>query len=82
MAPGLAWAGALFGSTVLAIAVQKGRLSGEEAFELSRLDEAFQNEQWGEDDEAAERAANQRREAIVLDRWFAALRGSGTATGA
>jgi chaperone required for assembly of F1-ATPase len=71
---GLAWAGALFGSTVLAIAVQKGRLSGEEAFELSRLDEAFQNEQWGEDAEAAERAANQRREAIVLDRWFTALR--------
>jgi chaperone required for assembly of F1-ATPase len=71
---GLAWAGALFGSTVLALAVQKGRLSGEEAFELSRLDEAFQNEQWGEDAEAAERTAIQRREAIVLDQWFTALR--------
>jgi chaperone required for assembly of F1-ATPase len=71
---GLAWAGALFGSTVLALALQRGRLTGEEAFVLSRLDEDFQMEQWGEDAEAAERAANMRTEALVLERWFAALR--------
>jgi chaperone required for assembly of F1-ATPase len=71
---GLAWAAALFGSAVLALGLQRGRLTGEEAFELSRLDEAFQNEQWGEDAEAAERTANMRREALMLERWFAALR--------
>jgi chaperone required for assembly of F1-ATPase len=71
---GLAWGAALFGSAVLALALQKGRLTGEDAFELSRLDEAFQNEQWGEDAEAAERAARMREEAVLLERWFAALR--------
>ena len=71
---GLAWAGALLSSTVLAFALQKGRVGGEEAFELSRLDEAFQNELWGEDAEAAERSASMRVEAMMLERWFAALR--------
>ncbi len=71
---GLAWGGALFSSTILALALLRGRLSGEEAFELSRLDEAFQIEQWGEDAEAAERTAKMRVEAIALEQWFAALR--------
>lgn len=71
---GLAWAGALFGSTILALALLRGRLSAEGAFELSRLDEVFQNEQWGEDEEAAERTAQMRVEAALLERWFAALR--------
>jgi chaperone required for assembly of F1-ATPase len=71
---GLAWSAALFGSAVLALALQRGRLTGEGAFELSRLDEAFQNEQWGEDAEAAERTAGMRAEALMLERWFAALR--------
>jgi chaperone required for assembly of F1-ATPase len=70
----LAWGAALFGSAVLALALHKGRLDGEAAFELSRLDEAFQNEQWGEDAEAAERAQAMRLEAGLLERWFAALR--------
>lgn len=40
------------GSLVLALAVQKGRLSPDEAWALSRVDETWQVEQWGEDDEA------------------------------
>ena len=71
---GLATAVGLFGSAVLALAVQRGALSGEEAFEVSRIDEAFQEEQWGVDAEAAERTAARRAEAILLDRWFSALR--------
>lgn len=71
---GLAFAGALFGSSILALAVEKGRLSGEAAFDLSRLDEAFQEEQWGEDAEAAERARSMREEARLLDQWLKALR--------
>jgi chaperone required for assembly of F1-ATPase len=71
---GLAHAAALFGSAVLAFALQRGRLTGAEAFELSRLDEAFQEERWGVDEEAAERTAGLAAEAAMLDRWFAALR--------
>jgi chaperone required for assembly of F1-ATPase len=71
---GLAFATSLFGSAILAMALWRGRLDGEAAFELSRLDEAFQEEQWGVDEEAAARAAHRRAEAAMLDRWFQALR--------
>ena len=69
----LAFGSALFGSTVLALAVLKGRLSGEEAFALSRIDESFQEEKWGVDAEAAERTERLRVEAAMLERWFRAL---------
>ena len=71
---GLAMATPLFGSAILAFAVQRGALSGSEAFDLSRLDEAFTEERWGVDAEAAERAEGLRAEAVMLERWFAALR--------
>ena len=71
---GLAMATPLLGSAVLAFAVQRGALSGAEAFDLSRLDEAFTEERWGVDDEAAERTAKLAAEAAMLERWFAALR--------
>jgi len=69
----LAYSGALFGSTILALAVERGRLTAEAAYELSRLDEAFQEEQWGIDEEAAERTAGLRHEAALLERWIRAL---------
>jgi chaperone required for assembly of F1-ATPase len=71
---GLAFAASLFGSAILATALWRGRLDGDVAFELSRLDEAFQEQQWGVDDEAAVRTAHRRAEAAMLDRWFQALR--------
>jgi chaperone required for assembly of F1-ATPase len=55
----------LSGSLVLALAVAMGRLSPEEAWTLSRIDEEFQIEEWGADEEAAEAAA--RRRAAFLD---------------
>lgn len=70
---GLAFGAALFGSAVLAIALLHGWLSGEEAFDLSRLDEAWQEEKWGVDAEAAERTARLRGEAAMLERWFRGL---------
>jgi len=70
---GLATAVGLFGSAVLALAVRQGALSGEEAHDLSRLDEAFQEEQWGVDAEAAVRTEARRAEAVLLERWFSAL---------
>ena len=72
---GLATAIPLFGSAVLGLAVQRGALSGEAALELSRLDEAFTEERWGVDEEAAARTAAHRAEATLLQRWFEALRG-------
>jgi chaperone required for assembly of F1-ATPase len=44
------------GSLVLALAVLDEALSGARAFELSRLDETYQAEKWGQDAEAAKRA--------------------------
>jgi chaperone required for assembly of F1-ATPase len=70
---GLAFGVPLFGSAVLAIGVLRGWLGGEEAYELSRIDEAFQEATWGVDEEAAERTARLRIEAQMLDRWFRAL---------
>lgn len=72
---GLAFGTSLFGSAVLGLAVQRGWLAGEDAYDLSRVDEAFQEEKWGIDEEAAERVARLRGEAAVLDRWFRALEG-------
>lgn len=72
---GLATAVPLLGSAVLGLAVQRGALGGEAAFELSRLDEAFQEERWGVDEENAARTAARRAEAVLLDRWFRALEG-------
>jgi len=45
------------GSTVLALAVAEGYIPGAYAFELSRIDETYQAEKWGADDEAVKRAA-------------------------
>lgn len=70
---GLAAATPLLGSAVLAFAVQRGALSGVEAHDLSRLDEAFQESKWGVDEEAAARTARLRTEAVALEAWFKAL---------
>jgi chaperone required for assembly of F1-ATPase len=67
---GLAFGTALFGSAVLGLAVLKAWLDGETAFDLSRLDEGFQEEKWGIDAEAAERTERLRAEAALLERWF------------
>lgn len=69
----LAFAAPLFGSAVLALALAHGRLTGEEAFDASRVDEAFQERRWGVDAEAADRTARLRAEAAMLQRWFEAL---------
>jgi chaperone required for assembly of F1-ATPase len=70
----LAHATALFESAVLALALERGRCDGRAAHDLARLDEAFQQERWGVDDEAALRTANMLAQALMLERWFAALK--------
>lgn len=47
----------LSGSLVLGLAVSRGHISAKEAWRISRIDEAWQIEEWGADEEAAEVAA-------------------------
>jgi chaperone required for assembly of F1-ATPase len=71
---GLALATSLFSSALLAFALQRDLLDGAAAFELSRLDEMFQEEQWGVDADAQARTDAMRAEATMLEQWFLALR--------
>ena len=48
------------GSLVLGLAVARGRIDAGEAWVLSRIDEDWQAEQWGEDEEASATAAVKR----------------------
>lgn len=60
------------GSLILGLAVLRGRLDAEAAFELSRIDEEYQAEQWGRDDEA-DTAAQARLAAMHVAARFWAL---------
>lgn len=53
------------GSLVLALAVRHGEISAPRAWDLSRIDETWQAEQWGQDEEAA-REAGAKREALLF----------------
>lgn len=70
---GLVHAIALFGSAVLGLAAERRHITAAQAFELSRIDEEFQAQQWGEDAEAVRRTERNRAEAKALDLWFDAL---------
>jgi chaperone required for assembly of F1-ATPase len=67
---GLLAATAAAGSLILALALHERRLSAEEAWALSLLDETFQIEQWGEDAEAARRRAALRADLIAAGRFL------------
>lgn len=69
----LTWAMALYGSAVLALAVEQGELDALDAFDLSRIDETWQIEQWGEDDEAMDVVARRRADADAIGQLFAAI---------
>ena len=69
----LTWAMALYGSAVLALAVEQGELDALDAFDLSRIDETWQIEQWGEDDEAMDIVARRRADADAIGKLFAAI---------
>ena len=58
------------GSLVLGLAVIRGRIDAAEAFRLSRIDEDFQAEQWGRDDEAMAAAESRRAAMLVAERLW------------
>lgn len=62
----------LSGSLVLGLAVDMGHLSPDTAWEMSRIDETFQAELWGEDEEAT-RAAELKKQAFLDAHRFAML---------
>ncbi|MFY8106820.1 MAG: ATP12 family chaperone protein [Elstera sp.] len=63
------------GSFVLALALLDGRLSAQETYALSQLDESYQIEKWGEDEEAVERRAALALEFQDIARFLALNRG-------
>ncbi|OBZ96373.1 ATPase [Pararhizobium polonicum] len=64
----------LTGSALLAIAFAEKQLSGEEAWALAHLDEDWQIEHWGTDDEAFQRRENRWREMQAATATLDALR--------
>lgn len=66
----------LSGSLVLGLAVARRALDAAEAWRLSRIDEEWQAEQWGADDEAEAAAALKRRAFLGADRLLGLLRSS------
>jgi chaperone required for assembly of F1-ATPase len=63
------------GSLILALAVVKGRIEVSEAFRLSRIDEDYQAEKWGQDAEAQARVQGLGREMETANAFLAASRG-------
>ena len=61
---------ALSGSLVLAFAVIRDRLDPAAAWDLSRIDEAWQTALWGHDDEAAAQAAARRAAFLAGARFY------------
>lgn len=64
---------ALSGSLLLALGVVHGRLSAEDAWTVSRIDEEWQIEQWGRDEEADAVAARKRSDFLAAARLMALL---------
>lgn len=62
---------ALSGSLVLGLAVARGRIPAAEAWGLSRLDEDWQAEEWGTDEDAAAVAALKQQAFMTADRFLA-----------
>lgn len=71
----LVWGCSLFGSAVLALAVEQGAVDALKALEIASVDEDWQIETWGDDDEALAARAVRVRDATGLGLWFAALAG-------
>lgn len=61
---------ALSGSLILALAVLKGRLTAQDAWALSRIDEDWQITHWGADEEATATALLKQNAFLETDRFL------------
>jgi chaperone required for assembly of F1-ATPase len=71
---GLHVVASITGSLVLALAVAEGEIIGAHAFALSRIDETYQAEKWGEDAEATKRTSALAHELDKAVELMAAVR--------
>lgn len=62
------------GSLVLGLAVANGRLDAATAWELSRIEESWQIEHWGEDEEDAEAVGKKRDAVLAAERFWLLLK--------
>lgn len=62
------------GSLILGLAVLRGQLTAEAAFEVSRIDEEFQAERWGRDWEAEDRVRIQRDDIVEASKFLELLK--------
>ena len=65
----------LSGSLVVALAVHERRVAAEDGWRISRIDEDWQAELWGVDEEAAEEAEIKRQAFLNADRVIGLARG-------
>ena len=72
----LAAATEITGSVVLALALGYRAADAEDIFEVSRLDEQYQAEKWGEDAEAVERESALRAEFMAISHYLELISGS------
>lgn len=63
----------LYGSALLALAVCEGYVDAQKAYEFSILDEIYQAERWGSDEENEARLSVNRAQAKALAALFSAL---------
>ena len=63
----------LTGSALLALALEKGRLTAAEAWTAAHVDEDFQTELWGADEDAAARRQAREREMMAAAKLLATL---------
>ena len=63
----------LTGSALLALALEKGRMTAAQAWAAAHVDEDFQAELWGTDEEAAERRQAREREMMAAATLLATL---------
>jgi chaperone required for assembly of F1-ATPase len=63
----------LTGSAILGLAVEAGAFPAADVFSAARLDERFQGEKWGEDEEALARERRIEGEFLMIARWLELL---------
>lgn len=61
-------------SLVIALCLQLNHLSWEEAYQLSFMEELYQNEKWGQDEEAVARRHEIQRDLACVELYFKILR--------
>lgn len=67
-------AATLTGSGIIALALAAGRIDASQAFAAAQLDESYQTERWGRDEEAERRNRIKLDELAAIARFFELLR--------